>query len=100
MPSPAELRAQAKDLLMKGDTGGGITDLKAYLEAEPEDEDAWLELGAAYASIQHWIQAADALRQAVDLDGSLVEARLAYARVLVQMKKLDLPRLEQAYRGE
>src|SRR6185436_3592029 len=50
----------------------------------------WLELGTAYASIQHWVQAADALREAVDIDGELVEARLAYARVLVQLKKLDL----------
>src|SRR6185436_19992784 len=50
----------------------------------------WLELGTAYASIQHWVQAADALREAVDIDGELVEARLAYARVLVQIKKLDL----------
>src|SRR5690242_4777925 len=90
MPTPDELHAQALDLLTKGDTGGAISDLKDYLKAEPEDEQAWLELGTAYASIQHWVQAADALREAVDLDGSLVEARLAYARVLVQLKKLDL----------
>jgi tetratricopeptide (TPR) repeat protein len=90
MPTPDELRAQAKDLLMKGDTGGGITDLKEYLKAEPEDAEAWLELGTAYTSVQHWVQAADALREAVGLDGALVEARLAYARALVQLKKLDL----------
>lgn len=90
MPTPEEQHAQAKHLLMQGDTGGGIADLKEYLKAEPEDVEAWLELGTAYASIQHWIQAADALREAVELDGDLVEARLAYARVLVQLKKLDL----------
>src|SRR5262249_54473181 len=33
--------------------------------------------------------AADALRRAVDLDGDAVEARLAYARALVRLKKLD-----------
>jgi tetratricopeptide (TPR) repeat protein len=90
MPTPEELRAQAKDLLLRGDTGGGITDLKEYLKAEPEDADAWLLLGTAYASIQHFIQAADALKEAVELDGDLLEARLAYARALVQLKKLDL----------
>lgn len=90
MPSPAELHAQARDLLLKGDTAGGISDLKSYLEAEPDDEAAWLDLGAAYASLGgHWIQACDALRAAVDLDGSLVDARLAYARALLQIKRPD-----------
>lgn len=90
MPTPEELHANAKDLLIKGDTAGAITDLREYLKADPEDAGAWLELGTAYASIQHWLQAADALKEAVDLDGAQVEARLAYARVLVQLKKLDL----------
>lgn len=89
MPTPDELHARALDLLVAGDTGGGITDLKDYLAAEPEDGEAWLELGAAYASIAHWIQAADALRRAVDLDGEDTEARLSYARALVKLKKPD-----------
>lgn len=89
MPTPDEIHARALDLLVAGDTAGGITDLKAYLAAEPDDEEGWLQLGTAYASIAHWIQAADALRAAVDLDGDDVEARLAYARVLVRIKKLD-----------
>ena len=90
MPSPAELHAQARDLLLAGDTAGGISDLKSYLEAEPDDEAAWLELGTAYASLGgHWIQACDALRAAVDLDGTLVDARLAYARALLQIKRAD-----------
>ena len=90
MPSPAELHAQARDLLLAGDTAGGISDLKSYLDAEPDDESAWLELGAAYASLGgHWNQACDALRAAVDLDGTLVDARLAYARALLQIKRPD-----------
>ncbi len=89
MPTPDELHARALDLLVAGDTAGGITDLKAYLDAEPDDGDAWLQLGLAYTSIEHWIQAADALRRAVDLDGEDVDARLAYARTLVHLKKLD-----------
>ena len=66
MPTPDELHARALDHLVKGDTAGGITDLKAYLEVEPDDGQAWLELGAAYAAIDHPVQAADALRAAVD----------------------------------
>jgi cytochrome c-type biogenesis protein CcmH/NrfG len=89
MPTPDELHARALDLLVGGDTAGGITDLRAYLAAEPDDGDGWLELGTAYAAIDHWVQAADALRSAVDLDGDAVEARLAYARALVRLNKLD-----------
>jgi cytochrome c-type biogenesis protein CcmH/NrfG len=89
MPTPDELHARALDLLVKGDTAGGITDLKAYLQAEPDDAEAWLELGAAYVAVDHRVQAADALRRAVDLDGEDVEARLAYARTLVRLGKLD-----------
>jgi len=89
MPTPDDLHARALDLLVAGDTAGGITDLKAYLAAEPDDAEGWLQLGAAYASIAHWIQAADALRAAVDLDGDDASARLAYARALIQLKKLD-----------
>jgi tetratricopeptide (TPR) repeat protein len=89
MATPDELHARALDLLVAGDTAGGITDLNAYLAAEPDDADAWLELGTAYTAIDHWVQAADALRHAVDLDGDAVEARLAYARALVRLKKLD-----------
>ncbi len=89
MPDPDALHAQALDLLVQGDTAGGISDLKDYLLAEPEDDEAWFELGMAYTSIQHWIQAADALRASIDLDGSEPEVRLAYARTLVQLKKVD-----------
>jgi cytochrome c-type biogenesis protein CcmH/NrfG len=92
MSTPDELHAlhaRALDLLVAGDSAGGITDLNAYLAAEPEDGDAWLQLGSAYASIAHWSQAAAALRCAVDLDGEDVEARLSYARALVHLKKLD-----------
>jgi tetratricopeptide (TPR) repeat protein len=89
MPTRDELRAHALDLLVTGDTAGGVTDLKEYLAAEPDDGDAWLALGTAYASIAHWVQAADALHRAVALDGEDVEARLVYARTLVHLKKLD-----------
>lgn len=89
MTPPEELRARALDLLNKGDTAGGISDLKEHLALDPDDEVAWLALGTAYAAIDHPIQAADALARAVKLDGDVVDARLAYARALVRLGKLD-----------
>jgi tetratricopeptide (TPR) repeat protein len=84
-----ELRAQAFSLLMKGDTAGGITDLKQVVAMDPEDAEAWLHLGAAYSAVGHAADAASALKQAVDLDGDDIEARLAYGRALVKLGKLD-----------
>lgn len=89
MAAPAELRARAKEQLVRGETAGGITDLKAYLEVEPDDEGAWLELGTAYLTIAHGPDALRALARAVELDGSVVDARVAYARALVRAGKLD-----------
>jgi tetratricopeptide (TPR) repeat protein len=89
MPASDELRARALDLLVEGDTSSAITDLKTFLEAEPEDGGAWLALGSAYASIDHLPQAAAALARAVEIDPEDVEARLAFARVLVQLGKPD-----------
>jgi tetratricopeptide (TPR) repeat protein len=83
------LRAKALELLVKGDTAGGITDLKQVVAEDPDDAEAWLHLGTAYASIHHTADAATALRRAVELDGGDVDARLAYARALVRLGKLD-----------
>ncbi|MFT3774562.1 MAG: tetratricopeptide repeat protein [Minicystis sp.] len=94
------LHARALDLLVEGDTAGGITDLRAYLAARPDDAAAWLSLGTAYAVIDHAAQAVEALRRAVDLDGGRADARLAYARALVRIGALDdaAVQLEEAAR--
>lgn len=84
-----DVRARALELLVKGDTAGGITDLKQVLEADPEDAEAWLHLGTAYAAINHLPDAMYSLRKAVELDGDVAAARLMYARVLVRLGKLD-----------
>jgi len=53
MTSPEELHARALGLLERGDTAGAISDLREYVAAEPDDERAWLELGTAYAAVDH-----------------------------------------------
>ncbi len=88
--------AQAEDLferalasLQRGDTAGGITDLKAHLAEEPEDDAAWLALGAAYSAIGHDADAVRALKESVELDGDVVDSRLAYGRALAKAGKTD-----------
>jgi tetratricopeptide (TPR) repeat protein len=100
--APEDLHRRALDLLMRGDTAGGISDLREYVGAEPDDEEAWLELGSAFAAIEHWPDAARALARAVELDGSVGEARLSYARALVRLGRLDDAafQLLQAARGD
>jgi tetratricopeptide (TPR) repeat protein len=83
------LKARAVAALLQGDTAGGIDDLKAYLEKEPDDANAWLDLGAAYTAIEHRAQAAQALKTAVELDGQVLDARLAYARALSALGRID-----------
>lgn len=89
-PDPeVDLFQRALALLERGDTAGGITDLKAHLENEPEDDDAWLALGTAYSAIGHHGDAVRALKEAVDLDGDVIDSRLAYGRALAAAGKLD-----------
>jgi tetratricopeptide (TPR) repeat protein len=89
MDTAEQIHARALNLLRKGDTGGGITDLKTYLAAEPDDEEAWLELATAYAAVEHWPDAVHAFARAVELDRTVVAARLGYARALVRVGRLD-----------
>jgi len=100
MATPDELHARALDLLVGGDTAGGIADLRAYLAARPDDAAAWMELGTAYHAVDHLAQAEDALRRAIALDAASIEARLARARVLARLRRTDeaAAELEEAAR--
>ena len=89
MAESEDLFARALGLLTRGDTAGGITDLKLHLAEEPEDDAAWLALGTAYSAIGHHADAVRALKEAVELDGDVVESRLAYGRALAKAGKLD-----------
>lgn len=89
MSEAEDLFARALRHLERGDTAGGISDLKAHLAEEPEDDEAWLALGTAYASIGHYGDAVRALKESVDLDGDVVDSRLAYGRALAKTGKLD-----------
>lgn len=100
MATGQALRDRALDSLVRGDTAGGIGDLKAYLDGAPTDAGGWLALGAAYAAIDHLADALGALGRAIAIDGSR-EARLARARTLGRMGRLDEAALDliEAARG-
>ncbi len=75
--------------LLEGDSAAVIAQLQAHLAESPGDEVAWLQLGTAYLHIHHWYEAANALREAVECDGSVVEARRMYAAALTRLRRLD-----------
>ncbi len=89
MAQAEDLFARALESLQRGDTAGGITDLKAHLAEEPEDDAAWLALGTAYSAIGHDADAVRALKESVELDGDVADSRLAYGRALAKIGKLD-----------
>jgi tetratricopeptide (TPR) repeat protein len=75
--------------LLEGDSAGVIADLREQLDADPDDEIAWLQLATAYAHINHWSEAAAAYARAVDIDGSILEGRRGYARALSRLRRHD-----------
>lgn len=68
---------------------GGIAGLEGHVAGAPDDAGAWLALGAAYAAEDRWADAARALARVVERGGGDIEARLAYARALVRLGRLD-----------
>ena len=75
--------------LIEGDSAAVIDALKGRVGQEPDDDHAWLQLGIAYISIEHWGLAMTALGNAVELDGDNVDARLMFARVLSRLRRPD-----------
>jgi cytochrome c-type biogenesis protein CcmH/NrfG len=74
---------------LEGDVEGALGELGQILENAPEDEAAWLTLGMVQSSAGRWREASEALARAVELDGDVVAARLAFARALEKSGKLD-----------
>jgi tetratricopeptide (TPR) repeat protein len=74
---------------LEGDVEGAIGELRGILEESPEDETAWLTLGMVFSSAGRWGEASEALGRAVELDGNVFAARMAFARALEKDGKLD-----------
>jgi cytochrome c-type biogenesis protein CcmH/NrfG len=74
---------------LEGDVEGAIIELRQILDDAPEDETAWLTLGMVFSSAGRWGEASEALARAVELDGDVLAARLAFARALEKTGKLD-----------
>jgi tetratricopeptide (TPR) repeat protein len=74
---------------LDGDVEGAVTELRDVLAASPDDDTAWLTLGIVLSSAGRWREASEALAEAVDLDGDVLAARMAFARSLEKSGKLD-----------
>lgn len=74
---------------LEGDVEGALGELRQILSEAPEDETAWLTLGMVYSSAGRWREASEALARAVELDGDVLAARLAFARALEKSGKID-----------
>jgi tetratricopeptide (TPR) repeat protein len=59
------------------------------LAATPDDDTAWLTLGMVLSSAGRWREASEALAEAVERDGDVFVARMAFARALEKSGKLD-----------
>ena len=74
---------------LDGDVEGAVAELRDVLAAAPEDETAWLTLGMVLSSAGRWREASEALAEAVELDGDVLAARMAFARSLEKSGKPD-----------
>src|SRR5215510_10390694 len=74
---------------LEGDVEGALGELGQIIEKTPEDETAWLTLGMVHSSAGRWREVSEALARAVELDGDVLAARLAFARALEKSGKLD-----------
>jgi tetratricopeptide (TPR) repeat protein len=74
---------------LEGDVEGALAELREVLAATPDDDTAWLTLGMVLSSAGRWREASEALAEAVERDGDVLAARLAFARALEKSGKLD-----------
>jgi Flp pilus assembly protein TadD len=74
---------------LEGDVEGALGELREVLAAFPDDDTAWLTLGMVLSSAGRWREASEALAEAVERDGDVLPARMAFARALEKSGKLD-----------
>jgi tetratricopeptide (TPR) repeat protein len=87
---PANL-GRARALLGLGDGPKALGPARMACELQPQNEQAWMVLGDAYAhqATQDFPRAAEAYQKALDLDPKDREAGLGLARALNYMKEVD-----------
>jgi tetratricopeptide (TPR) repeat protein len=72
-----------------GDVDGAIEALRGELDENAGEMSLWLALGSVLLGAGRGAEAVDALREAVELDGNVVVARVLYARALESVDKSD-----------
>jgi tetratricopeptide (TPR) repeat protein len=84
--SPSEaaiLRADA------GDVDGAIAALRRELDENAGEVSTWLALGSVLLGAGRGVEAVEAVREAVEIDGDVAVARVLYARALESVGKGD-----------
>ncbi len=80
---------RAIDATTAGDLEGAVRELSAGARERPRDAAAWLALGVGLGAAGRSAEAVEACERAVELDASLVEARLELAGALHQARRGD-----------
>jgi cytochrome c-type biogenesis protein CcmH/NrfG len=88
-PDPTPPLHEVTQRALDGDVEGSVRELRDILERSPDDETAWFTLGMVLSSGGRWREASEALAKAVELDGDVLAARMAFARALEKSGKLD-----------
>lgn len=89
MKLPVLGQRNAIERISAGETAEVIEQLQAEVRDDPQRLSSWLQLGLVFLHIRHAKDAEPALKQAVALDDSLLEARTSYAEALSMLRRYD-----------
>lgn len=87
-PNPAR-RARARLFLRSNRPEAAVLELKALVDARPEDDEAWASLAAAYETTGSLDEARGALQKALEVDPGSIRFRTGMARLNRKTGQLD-----------
>ena len=78
---------EARNLVRDGKTEDGLVKIRRFLEKHPEVWNGWFVLGWALRRLERWEDGAAALRKALELGGTNIDARNELAICLMELGK-------------
>jgi tetratricopeptide (TPR) repeat protein len=87
--TPEEMRKAGTSALQRRDFGGAIELLKRSLDQDPNQKDAWDDLGRAYAALGEHEDAIHAFRKQIEIDAFHKSANQDLAAELQEMGKFE-----------